>query len=277
MPPPTKITENEPGEQQPAALVDPTNGATVQPSAQTRPRCRQRLLRRPRCRRRLRRPSPRRRPVRRARPRSPRRSLGAAAGSDRCAACGAHLANDQRYCLECGERRGQARFTAPAAATAATSSSAGATAGTRPAGCLVIRSDVDRGDRDAAAGARGRRPDRHARGIHHRRRRLLEGAGRDRRWRRRIRGGGRHDRGQRGDHQRPRARAPAAAPAAATRPRRRAPSRRLSSNSGGSSSGGVKTIKAAPPPTVTVGLKGADNSAGCQGGKFTGNFFGGGG
>lgn len=26
---------------------------------------------------------------------------------DRCLACGAHLAHDQRYCVECGERRGQ--------------------------------------------------------------------------------------------------------------------------------------------------------------------------
>ena len=36
--------------------------------------------------------------------------LGGAAG-DRCAACGSPMAGDQRYCLACGERRGQARFT----------------------------------------------------------------------------------------------------------------------------------------------------------------------
>jgi hypothetical protein len=29
---------------------------------------------------------------------------------DRCAACGAPLGHDQRYCVECGERRGQSRF-----------------------------------------------------------------------------------------------------------------------------------------------------------------------
>lgn len=34
-----------------------------------------------------------------------------AANSDRCASCGAQLAVDQRYCVECGARRGQARFT----------------------------------------------------------------------------------------------------------------------------------------------------------------------
>ncbi len=36
----------------------------------------------------------------------------ALATGDRCANCGSALAPDQRYCLECGERRGQARFSA---------------------------------------------------------------------------------------------------------------------------------------------------------------------
>ena len=31
--------------------------------------------------------------------------------SDRCANCGSPLAPDQRYCVECGERRGKARFS----------------------------------------------------------------------------------------------------------------------------------------------------------------------
>lgn len=34
----------------------------------------------------------------------------AAASEDRCGTCGAPLAHDQRYCIECGERRGQSRF-----------------------------------------------------------------------------------------------------------------------------------------------------------------------
>jgi hypothetical protein len=42
-----------------------------------------------------------------------------------------------------------------------------------------------------------------------------------------------------------------------------------------SSSGGVKTVKAQPPPTVTIGAKGS--GAGYSKGHFTGNFFGGGG
>lgn len=32
------------------------------------------------------------------------------ASEDRCSACGAPLVHDQRYCVECGERRGQSRF-----------------------------------------------------------------------------------------------------------------------------------------------------------------------
>lgn len=48
----------------------------------------------------------------------PTRPLVAAAG-DRCAACSAPLASDQRYCLACGERRGKARFAIGAATAAA--------------------------------------------------------------------------------------------------------------------------------------------------------------
>jgi hypothetical protein len=52
---------------------------------------------------------------------------GAAASSDRCAACGSMLAPDQRYCLECGERRGQARFSPgpPSATTVTTTTTRG--------------------------------------------------------------------------------------------------------------------------------------------------------
>jgi|tagenome__1003787_1003787.scaffolds.fasta_scaffold20963869_2 hypothetical protein len=34
----------------------------------------------------------------------------AGALSDQCTQCSAHLAPDQRYCVECGQRRGEARF-----------------------------------------------------------------------------------------------------------------------------------------------------------------------
>jgi hypothetical protein len=36
--------------------------------------------------------------------------LVGAGSTDRCAACGAQLAHDQRYCVECGNRRGAPRF-----------------------------------------------------------------------------------------------------------------------------------------------------------------------
>ncbi len=38
-----------------------------------------------------------------------RPSMVAAVRSDQCPACGTAMASDQRYCLECGERRGPAR------------------------------------------------------------------------------------------------------------------------------------------------------------------------
>jgi hypothetical protein len=55
--------------------------------------------------------------------------MGASVG-DRCASCGTPLATDQKYCLNCGERRGKPRFAlgAPAAPAAA----APAAAASRP-------------------------------------------------------------------------------------------------------------------------------------------------
>jgi len=41
----------------------------------------------------------------------------APASEDRCGACGSPLAHDQRYCVECGERRGQSRFPVAQPAT----------------------------------------------------------------------------------------------------------------------------------------------------------------
>jgi hypothetical protein len=41
----------------------------------------------------------------------PTRQLSVAGTSDHCANCGAPLASDQRYCVNCGERRGKPRFS----------------------------------------------------------------------------------------------------------------------------------------------------------------------
>jgi hypothetical protein len=52
----------------------------------------------------------------------PTESLVAGTMGDRCVNCGAPLAADQRYCVNCGERRGAPRFTLPAATATAGSS-----------------------------------------------------------------------------------------------------------------------------------------------------------
>jgi hypothetical protein len=44
----------------------------------------------------------------------PTRQLSVAGTSDHCVNCGAPLASDQRYCVNCGERRGKPRFTVAA-------------------------------------------------------------------------------------------------------------------------------------------------------------------
>ncbi len=54
--------------------------------------------------------------------------------SDRCSRCNAPLAHDQRYCVDCGERRGRPRFgsSAPAALAAAPSRVAAGTSASAP-------------------------------------------------------------------------------------------------------------------------------------------------
>ncbi len=44
--------------------------------------------------------------------------FGGVQGGDRCANCQAPLASDQRYCVNCGERRGRSRFAADSFTTA---------------------------------------------------------------------------------------------------------------------------------------------------------------
>ncbi len=49
---------------------------------------------------------------------APTAPLIAAGTSDRCVACRTVMSADQRYCVNCGERRGQARFALPASGAA---------------------------------------------------------------------------------------------------------------------------------------------------------------
>jgi hypothetical protein len=44
---------------------------------------------------------------------APTQHLVAGTVGDRCVSCGTPLTSDQRYCVNCGERRGKARFTLP--------------------------------------------------------------------------------------------------------------------------------------------------------------------
>jgi hypothetical protein len=59
--------------------------------------------------------------------------LLATAVGDQCANCGARLAGDQRYCVECGERRGKPRYSLSARAlSGGAMRTAGAQAASRP-------------------------------------------------------------------------------------------------------------------------------------------------
>src|SRR6201992_4065048 len=62
---------------------------------------------------------------------APTESLVAGTMGDRCVNCGAPLADDQRYCVVCGERRGAARFTLPTAGAAASTESTPSSSGRR--------------------------------------------------------------------------------------------------------------------------------------------------
>jgi hypothetical protein len=66
---------------------------------------------------------------------APTQQLGLAAVGDRCANCNAPLSSDQRYCINCGERRGKPRFALAepsAAASAASRAPSGPRAPRRP-------------------------------------------------------------------------------------------------------------------------------------------------
>jgi hypothetical protein len=58
--------------------------------------------------------------------------LVSGAVGDRCAKCNAALASDQRYCVNCGERRGKARFDVGSAAPTAAVTHAGEAARHEP-------------------------------------------------------------------------------------------------------------------------------------------------
>ena len=66
---------------------------------------------------------------------APTQPISLAGAGDRCVNCGAPLASDQRYCVNCGERRGKPRFTlapAPAEAVETTTTTRSAGSPRRP-------------------------------------------------------------------------------------------------------------------------------------------------
>jgi hypothetical protein len=169
------------------------------------------------------------------------------------------MAGDQRYCVECGERRGAARFALPVPEPAVDSAVKSRRARRRPwmspsatliagVGTLLLAMGIG-----VLIGALGN--------------------------------------GGLGNGAAPRAAAPApvqvvtvggggastnatapstpSAKNSSTSSKPRKPSKKQTSTTATTA---VKTVQAAPPPTVTLGAKGS--GAGYQGGHFTGNFFG---
>ncbi len=190
------------------------------------------------------------------------------ASSDHCAVCGAPMAADQRYCLECGERRGQARFAAPPAATSTTATStrtAPAQHGSRWSPGATLIAGVATLLLALGIGVLIGRSGNSSPSSSSPKAQVIK-----------INGGG--------------GVAAAAATTGASQattpsPSGKANSGKSSNNKSGNSSSSstaataasqtAKTVTALPPPTVTLGQKGS--GAGYQHGKFTGNFFGGGG
>ena len=251
MPPSTKITEDQPGGQEPETALNPGFGGNAHASPETAEM-----------------PAATGAPYPAAQttemPPAPElASLGATAGGDHCANCDATMAADQRYCLECGERRGQARFEAPVAATSTrtVTEARGRPIGSRwsPGATLIagvatlllalgVGVLIGRAGNSGSSGNAGKVSVVTVNGAR----------------RHRCRG----RRGSAGTTTNPGSHSGAA-------PTRRHKAKSSSGASANAASATAKTVTALPPPTVTLGAKGS--GAGYQHGHFTGNFFGGGG
>jgi hypothetical protein len=174
--------------------------------------------------------------------------------SDRCRACGAPLASDQRYCVECGERRGAARFALPTPGPAVDSAPSSRRVRRRPrmtpsatliAGVATLLLAMGIGVLIGQVSNNGATPRAAAAPSVH----VTFGGG---------------------------AASTNAGATTSTTTSTPSTSSKSHKSSGKPKSAtattSVKTVQAAPPPTVTVGAKGS--GAGYQNGHFTGNFFG---
>jgi hypothetical protein len=174
--------------------------------------------------------------------------------SDRCTVCGSPLAADQRYCVECGERRGAARFALPTPGTAAEPVMKSARVRRRPrmtpsatliagVGTLLLAMGIGVliGDSGNASPQRSGTPAPVQ---------VVTVGG----------GGGASTN------------ASAVRTTGAKKTSTSSTSHKSSKKSKGTTTATTATAQSAPAPTVTIGAKGT--GAGYQNGHFTGNFFG---
>lgn len=202
----------------------------------------------------------------------PTRELPASPGEsgDRCTACGSPLAHDQRYCVECGERRGQSRFPVAQPATEITTrqahtvrprrSTTVSSGTTLVAGVGVLLLAIGLGVLIGKIGNNNNTPARTpaAQVI------TVQGGG----------GGGgavaTTPTTSTTVHLNKTAKSKLKAAAAATAPPPAAVQKKAT-QAAGKVLGNSKNLA---PPTSTVGSSCSNNQAGCSNGKFSGNFFG---
>jgi hypothetical protein len=187
----------------------------------------------------------------------------AAPSTDRCANCGARMALDQRYCLECGERRSggglrdalpRAQTVAPAAAPRRSRMTPNSSliAGVATllialgVGVLIGRTGDDNGGGKAAATPQIVTVSGAAAGAG------ATGATADT------------------------AAADSSTAAKKAKARKKAASKAKVSGASSIDATAKKNGVKLPPKVVKIGQKCEKGAKGCQGGKFTGNFFGGG-
>lgn len=206
---------------------------------------------------------------------APTRELPAApltASGDRCNNCGAPLAHDQRYCVECGEPRGQSTLSQAQPATEVRSTRRRSTVAPRPArmssgatlvagvGVLLLAIGLGvligrLGNNNNNNAARAAAPQ------------VIT-----------VQGGAGTSTGAAtttptttsatGSHTTPKAKLKAAAKATAPPP---AAVQKKATQAAGKVLGNSSHLA---PPTVTTGQSCSNSQAGCSGGKFNGNFFG---
>jgi hypothetical protein len=191
----------------------------------------------------------------------------APAAEDRCGACGATLTHDQRYCVECGERRGQSRFPVAQPATEVRSTrtrtirphrSMTVSSGTTlVAGVGVLLLAIGLGFLIGRLGNKNNTP---ARAAAPQVITLQGGAGA---------GASTTPTTSTTVHVNKKSKAKLKAAATAGAPS--AAVQQKATQAAGKVLGNSKNLA---PPTVTNGQKCATSQAGCSGGKFSGNFFG---